>query len=115
LPSLRISYLVLPKKLLSAYRQKAKFFNQTSSTIEQLALAEYIEQGYLARHVKKLRSLYNEKNLILQQTLLKTFGKKVTILDYASGLHLRIALHYSLSAQALAKKLYSMASVLFLF
>jgi len=104
LPSLRISYLVLPKKLLSAYRQKAKFFNQTSSTIEQLALAEYIEQGYLARHVKKLRSLYNEKNLILQQTLLKTFGKKVTILDYASGLHLRIALHYSLSAQALAKK-----------
>jgi len=104
LPSLRISYLVLPKHLLKAYRKQAKYFNQTSSTIEQLALAEYIEQGFLARHVKKLRSLYNEKNYLLQQALLKTFGNKVEILDYASGLHLRIALTYPLTSQALAEK-----------
>ena len=104
LPSLRISYLVLPKKLLATYHKKARFFNQTSSTIEQLALAEYIEQGYLARHVKKLRSLYNEKNHLLQQALRKTFGSNVKILDYASGLHLRIALDYPLSAQDLADK-----------
>ena len=104
LPSLRISYLVLPKQLLTAYHKKARFYNQTSSTIEQLALAEYIEQGYLARHVKKLRTLYNEKNHLLQKALLKTFGTKVKILDYASGLHLRIALSYPLSAKDLAQK-----------
>lgn len=104
LPSLRISYLVLPQKLLKLYQEKAQYFNQTSSTIEQLALAEYIEQGYLARHVKKLRSLYSEKNELLQKALEETFGSEVEILDYASGLHLHIAFNYAQKAQVLAEK-----------
>lgn len=104
LPSLRISYMVLPKELLPRYREKMAFFNQTSSTLEQLALAEYIGQGHLARHVKKLRSLYKAKNTLLRTALTSTFGSKVKILDYASGMHLRISLAYPLTPPELAAK-----------
>ena len=101
LPSLRISYMVLPKQLLAAYKKLAKFYNQTSSTVEQLALAKYINDGHLQRHVKKLRHSYSVKNTILRQALKETFKNRVAILDYASGMHLRLALHYPLQSSAI--------------
>lgn len=48
LPSLRISYMVLPPLLLDRYRQLGHLYNQTSSTIEQLALADFIAAGRTA-------------------------------------------------------------------
>ena len=64
LPSLRISYMVLPPLLLDRYRQLGHLYNQTSSTIEQLALADFIATGALRRHVKRLRRLYSNKNTL---------------------------------------------------
>lgn len=104
LPSLRISYLVLPDKLLPAYHRAAGLFNQTSSTVEQLALADYIEGGHLTRHVKKLRKRYLEKSSLLQASLREVFGSKARIVRFESGLHLHIALQYDGTAEALADK-----------
>lgn len=53
LPSLRISYLVLPQNLLPVYNRIKHLYNQTSSSIEQFALAEFIASGGLRRHIKK--------------------------------------------------------------
>lgn len=102
LPSLRISYLVLPPKLLSSYQQFSHLYNQTSSTIEQLALADFINSGHLRRHVKRLRKLYAEKNILLRQALQEVFGNKILVRAYESGLHLRIAVNSTLSSKELA-------------
>lgn len=104
LPSLRISYLVLPEKLLPAYRAIADRYNQTSSTVEQLALAAYIEEGHLTRHIRKLRSLYRTKSQKLQEALLEVFGSQVQLLSYGSGLHLHIALDLPGTADELANR-----------
>lgn len=107
MPALRISYLVLPLQLVERYQQTAQLYNQTSSTIEQLALAEFIAGGHLRRHVRKLRKIYAQKNELLRAALLSTFGEQISIRDYTSGLHLRLAVHTlataeTLTAQALA-------------
>ena len=104
LPSLRISYLVLPRPLLPLYGKVRRNYNQTSSTIEQLALAAYIEDGALAKHVKKLRTSYKEKNDVLRRALEKYFKTKVTVLHFTSGLHLHIALKSPQSSSTLAEK-----------
>lgn len=104
LPSLRISYLVLPEKLLTAYEAIADRYNQTSSTVEQLALAAYIEEGHLTRHIRKLRSLYRTKSRRLKEELTSRFGSKVRLLSYGSGLHLHIALDLPGTAEELARK-----------
>ena len=104
LPSLRISYLVLPEKLLPAYEAIADRYNQTSSTVEQLALAAYIEEGHLTRHIRKLRSLYRTKSRRLKEELTSRFGSKVRLLSYGSGLHLHIALDLPGTAEELARK-----------
>lgn len=104
LPSLRISYLVLPETLLPAYEAVRDQYNQTSSTMEQLTLASYISQGYMSRHVKKLRSVYREKNQLLRQALQQVFGKEASLLSYGTGLHLHIALNVKGTAVELAQK-----------
>ncbi|MCD7874828.1 MAG: PLP-dependent aminotransferase family protein, partial [Acidaminococcaceae bacterium] len=87
LPSLRISYMVLPPLLLERYRQLGHLYNQTSSTIEQLALADFIDVGALRRHVKRLRKLYSSKNVLLRQALAEIFGNKIIVRAYESRLH----------------------------
>ena len=103
LPSLRISYAVLPPPLLPAYEKNRHLYNQTSSTIEQLALAGFIKEGSLRRHVKRLKHLYKEKNTLLRQCLQQYFEERVHVLSYESGLHMRIALQSSMSSIRLAE------------
>lgn len=104
LPSLRLSYTVLPATLLPAYEKIKGLYNQTSSTIEQLALAYFIKEGSLRRHVKKLKHLYKEKNTLLRQCLSRYFGNRIQILSYESGLHMRITVQSRLTSGVLADK-----------
>lgn len=75
LPSIRISYMVLPDKLLSIFIKKIDGYHQTASKLEQLALAMYIEDGQLARHLKRLRKHYRNKSKHLLTNLQKSFPK----------------------------------------
>ena len=104
LPSLRISYLVLPQSLLPAYSRVKNVYNQTSSSIEQFALAEFIASGNLRRHIKKMRRRYAVKNTLLRSALAKIFGGKISIMAYESGLHIRLAVHTNSTAQLLAQQ-----------
>ncbi len=80
LPAVRISYMVLPEHLAEIYRGRMESYNQTSSKVEQLALAEYIKSGRLERQLRKLRKLYAEKSDILkdclERELAECFGKE---------------------------------------
>ncbi|MEG0797713.1 MAG: PLP-dependent aminotransferase family protein [Acidaminococcaceae bacterium] len=104
MPSLRISYMVLPPSLVPCYQQVAGLYNQTSSTIEQLALAAFISGGHLRRHVRHLRKLYAVKNELLRAALQNIFGSKALVRSYASGLHLRLAIVSPHTAEDLAAK-----------
>ena len=74
LPSVRIGYAVLTPELLKIYESRNGFYNQTSSKIEQLALAEYIKTGELERRLRRLRKLYREKSSLIMQALETTFA-----------------------------------------
>jgi GntR family transcriptional regulator/MocR family aminotransferase len=104
LPSLRISYMVLPQPLLVLYQKIGPLYNQTASTAEQLALASFIQNGELRRHVRKIRHLYDKKNMLLRENLQHVLGKKIQILANDSALHLHIAVHTSWDAQKLMEK-----------
>lgn len=69
LPSVRISYMVLPKELLSDYNKVKDLYNQTTSKTEQLALAKYISDGKLEKHLRKTRRYYNSKSKIMDEAL----------------------------------------------
>ena len=47
-PAIRISYMVLPRPLLEAYRERAGFYASTVSRIDQTILYEFLTGGHLS-------------------------------------------------------------------
>ncbi len=73
LPSVRLSYMVLPQRLLTVYNSRKGLMNQTASKTEQLALAKYIENRRIDAHLRRARRVYYEKSKRLMACVEKTF------------------------------------------
>jgi len=54
-PSMRMGYMVLPKSLLEAFREKIGFYSCTVPAFEQYVLAEFITNGGFQRHINRVR------------------------------------------------------------
>ncbi len=78
LPSVRIAYMVIPSSLAERAGIKASLYDQTSSKIEQLALAGYINGGHLERHIRRSRKTYQIKSGEMLRAVGEVFGKKVS-------------------------------------
>ena len=68
-PAIRISYMVLPEKLMRRYIDTANFYCNTASTCEQYALARFIENGYFERHLSRLKKFYHAEGERLKRIL----------------------------------------------
>ncbi len=86
-PAIRVSYMVLPMKLVEVYRNNCYFYSTTVSRIDQKVLDEFIKGGYFERHLNKMRKVYKEKHdLLLEQ--LEPFRRDFHITGENAGLHL---------------------------
>lgn len=54
-PSIRVGYLVLPRRMLSLFEEKVGFYSCTVPTFEQLVLASFLESGDFERHINRVR------------------------------------------------------------
>lgn len=72
LPSIRISYMVLPSGLAGEYQKRADDYNQTASKAEQIALCQFIRDGHLEAQTRRLRRLYEAKTERLYEALRKS-------------------------------------------
>jgi len=89
--TIRISYMVLPKKLLTRYNEELSFYSCTVSNFEQYTLAKFIQKGYLEKHINRMRNYYRN----LRDTMLSCIKNEpgysdITILEEDSGLHFLI-------------------------
>ena len=79
LPSIRLSFMILPDALLPLYEEKKALYNQTASKSEQLALCQFLRDGHLESQIRKLKRLYTNKAKALSAELEHAFGKNATI------------------------------------
>lgn len=103
LPSLRISYMVIPQALQHRYDQRANSYSPTSSKIEQLALARYIADGHLERHVRRLRRHYEQKSSHMR-TLLEQWFPQADILLEEAALQFILRFPYLLPLESLIQE-----------
>ncbi|MDC7287000.1 PLP-dependent aminotransferase family protein [Blautia schinkii] len=92
LPSIRISFMVLPPLLLDAYREKSAAYNQTASKAEQIALCQFIRDGHLAAQTRKLKRLYSQKLKLLLEAVHEVFGEDSQIQIGSAGTSLALTL-----------------------
>lgn len=60
-PSLRIGYMVLPKKLVSVFDERLGFYSCTVPTFEQYVIARLIKNGDFERHINRVRRNLRKK------------------------------------------------------
>lgn len=97
-PAIRISYMVLPEKLMQRYLDNATFYSNTASSFEQYALAGFIRNGYFERHISRLKKHFHERGELLSRIIREADGlpiKKIAGED--SGTHLLIYLDTGLT------------------
>ena len=85
LPSLRAGYLVAPPSLREALRAARQLTDGYGEPATQLALARFIDDGLLARHVRAAAKVYAERRRRVLEEL-ATLGLEVA--PSAAGLHL---------------------------
>ncbi len=64
-PSLRVGYMVLPRRLAPVFAERLGFYSCTVPTFEQLVIAELINNGDFERHINRVRR--NKRRLLQQQ------------------------------------------------
>jgi GntR family transcriptional regulator/MocR family aminotransferase len=64
-PSLRLGYLVVPEPLIEAFTAARHFADYHSPYLEQAVMADFISEGHFERHIRRMRSVYQERQGIL--------------------------------------------------
>ncbi len=105
LPSVRISYMVLPYKYIIKYNKIKAVTNQTASKTEQLALAKYISNGKIDIHLRKARRVYLEKSKIMLDCIKKYFGNEAEIIFNETSLYVSLKLNGNFDRIEIQKKL----------
>ena len=103
MPSIRISYMVLPLPLVPVYKRKCGFYASTVSRIQQMCVCQFMEAGAFERHLNKMRGIYRAKHdLLLAALKEKTWVNK--IYGGYAGLHIAVELKSSLTEWELTQR-----------
>jgi GntR family transcriptional regulator / MocR family aminotransferase len=89
-PGLRIGYLVVPRALVAAFTRAKSLADRHTTLLEQAALADFIREGHLERHIGRMRRLYSTRRSVLVDSLARHLGKRATIYGDAAGMHLLV-------------------------
>ena len=103
--TIRISYMVLPKTLIAKYNKELNFYSCTVSNFEQYTLARFIENGYLEKHINRMRNYYRtQRDTILACIKEENDYAKTRIKEENSGLHFLLEVNTNLTDEELIKK-----------
>ncbi len=102
-PSLRISYMVLPDRLMQEYHKTCGFYSTTVPKVQQEVLREFIGEGHFGRHLNKMRAIYKNKHDFLAAELKSCKWVKSVRGDHA-GLHVLVEVDTKLTESELCNK-----------
>jgi len=86
IPSIRISFMVLPPFIADQYKKSFKQSVQSASKLEQLALGQMIKSGDLSKHIRKIRIEYSKKQIKLTNLWKSIVGDLASLYVPQSGL-----------------------------
>ena len=91
-PGLRIGYMVAPEALVDTFRTGVAELYREGQLMHQAVLTEFIMDGYLTSHVRRMRTLYGERRQMLIDAIASRFGDTLPVMGDEAGLHLVLGL-----------------------
>jgi GntR family transcriptional regulator / MocR family aminotransferase len=92
-PAMRLAYLVVPQRVAERFIIAKALSDRYEPMIEQMALAEFIEEGHFGRHLRRMRRLYEERQEAMVAAGKKYLGDALVLHAHDAGMHLTGFLH----------------------
>ncbi|HSH71859.1 MAG TPA: PLP-dependent aminotransferase family protein [Methylophilaceae bacterium] len=87
-PGIRLGYLVVPPNLVDSFKSGLYELQRPGQVVIQAALADFIEEGHFASHIRRLRQTYAERRRLLQKSLASVADVGARLSPVDSGLHM---------------------------
>jgi GntR family transcriptional regulator / MocR family aminotransferase len=85
-PSLRLGYVVLPQDMVDIFAAAASVSTHHPPLIDQAILCDFIREGHLARHIRRMRQLYAERLGVLLEAAHSRLAGLLEIGNVEAGL-----------------------------
>lgn len=87
-PGLRLGYMIAPPHLVDLFVAARELADRGSAWFEQAVLADFIVDGHFARHIRRMRTLYAERQAALVRLAQERLSGQLEIKSAEAGLHL---------------------------
>jgi GntR family transcriptional regulator / MocR family aminotransferase len=87
LPTLRLGFLIAPASLQAALRTAKQLTDWRGELPIQAALARFIDEGLLARHIRKAMREYATRHARIAEAIQRNFDAWLRLIPSAAGLH----------------------------
>ena len=91
-PGLRVGFLVVPEPLSLAFADAVAELYREGNMVHHAILNEFIRNGHLASHIRRVRRRYAERRDCLIGEIHRYFGDRLDVVGGDAGLHLILAL-----------------------
>jgi len=102
-PALRLGFMLVPPSLVETFERVSAAFVQGVPTSNQAIVADFIEEGHFATHIRRMRRIYEERHDTLCDAAARDLGDLLQIVRSDSGLHTIGLLRHDLSEIAVAR------------
>jgi GntR family transcriptional regulator/MocR family aminotransferase len=92
-PALRLGYLVVPAPLVELFMRSRALSGRTSPAVDQLVVADFIEEGHFERHIRRMRAAYRERQEALLEAAARHLDGLATVCPSDAGMHTVATLH----------------------
>lgn len=103
MPSLRLAYMVLPKRLLREYQQTFLHYSSSVPRHDQQMVATFMKDGHFARHLNRMRKLYQKKIKQLSASL-ALYAPTVIVSGEQAGMHIVLTVRTTLTEKELVTR-----------
>jgi hypothetical protein len=103
-PGLRIGFIVAPRSLVPALTQARRLNDSHESALLQYALARFISEGHLARHVRRMSEVYTRRRAALLEMLIRFSSVFGNVVPSVAGLHVACLQETAKQASALLRR-----------
>lgn len=87
-PALRLGCMIVPRNLVEIFAAARNLCDTHSPIFEQAILANFIAEGHFARHLRRMRTLYEKRQNVLVEEAEKHLKGLMKVTKAQSGMHL---------------------------
>ena len=104
-PAIRLGFIVSPPWALPALVAAKNSSDWHSSVPVQAAVAAFIHEGHLARHIARVRRIYRDRRARLLELLQRRVGTTLTVVPSFYGMHVAAVAREGIDCEAVSEAL----------